>query len=487
MQEQQREAVRPGAPPPAPAPLRMPVQRKFANQLFVPVVLFVLIVGGLAWLVQYVPSWRKKPAARVSAEKQLVFPETRALWDPGDPEYAMEFERGQPGHYDFPFQSAAAMTVELGLSSTSCDCSKVDVAILSDSEWATWQELQKKRCPAERPADAATDSFPWNTMSRSEKAGIGVPANARGLVRVSWTTRKSEGQHLRLAVDLWTQPEGQARERRPVRLETGSVVVGPALFTNPSLGVGSLGPGGSAHREVVVWSATRSRLKFEVLNKNPLIVWKAVPLDADECRLLQQALRGSGKKGDKSRQGADDDSAQAAADSRFAIPEGLHYDTRVRSAFRVTVTVYEQRDGKQLDQGPFQEMLSLRLDDQILTGTPAVFGSVRGEVDIPAVGDQGKINLGSFKSKAGTKRSVLLWTDRSTGLSVVKHPDGVKIKLAENPKDSTPQKKSWELKIEIPAGSQVGPLPDDSAVILRTQSATPRQIRIPLLGTAVQG
>jgi hypothetical protein len=57
----------------------------------------------------------------------------------------------------------------------------------------------------------------------------------------------------------------------------------------------------------------------------------------------------------------------------------------------------------------------------------------------------------------------------------------------ENARDTTPSKKTWDLRIEISPGSQSGPLSDDSVIILRTQSTPPRQIRIPVLGTGVQG
>jgi hypothetical protein len=473
------QSALPGQPGIASQPARA-ARRKSGNFL-VTAILFVFIVGGLAWLVQYLPNWRKKPATPLALDQQLVFAELRAKWDPDDPEYAMEFERGQPGHYDFAFQNPTGETIELGLFKTSCDCSNVQAALLSDQEWTIWKDLEKKRSPTVPLDDSATNKFRWQSLTASDKSGMRVPGNSRGLVRVSWMSRKGEGQQLRLAVDLWTEPQGQPRQRRPVRLETSSVVVGPVLFTRPTLPVAALAPEATAQQQVFFWSATRSKLNFAIANKNPLIVWKAVPLGPDECRLLQRAVRGKDKKNEK------------AVDQRqlhkFSIPEGMEYNTRVRSAFRVTVTVYQKKGDKQLDQGPFQEMLPLHVDGQMVAGTPAVLGRVQGEVEIPVANDQGKIDLGNFPGKAGVKKNVILWTERGTTLSLAKHHPGLYVKLTENTKESTSSKRHWELKIEIFPGSQTGPLPDDSAIILRipeTQSTPSRQIRIPVLGTAVQ-
>jgi hypothetical protein len=442
--------------------------------------LFVLIVGGLAWLVQYLPNWRKKPPTAAALERQLVFLETQAKWDPADPDYYMEFEREQPGHYDFAFENPTQVPAELGLIKPSCDCASVQVALLSDSEWSTWQEIQRKRRPAELPEDAATRDFSWQGLQSNDKVGVVAPGGSRGLVRVTWKSRKSEGQSLRLSVDLWAQPQGQFRQRKGLRLETRSKLVGPALFTSPSLPVGALAPGGIAKKDIFFWSATRKKLKFEILNNNPLIVWQVVPLDVDECLALQRALRT--KQDDQEA----DPSTQRER-SRFGILPGYSYDTRVRCAFHVTVNVYEQKDGRQLDQGPFHETLSLRVDDQLLGGAPGVFGRVHGEVEIRGADSQGQVDLGSFSEKAGVKRSIFLWTEPKTTLSVATHHPGLRVGLAENAKDSTPFKKSWQLKIEILPGTQTGPLPNDSAVVLRTHSTPPRQIRIPVLGTAVQG
>ncbi len=72
-------------------------------------------------------------------------------------------------------------------------------------------------------------------------------------------------------------------------------------------------------------------------------------------------------------------------------------------------------------------------------------------------------------------------------MTLAEHFPGFRVKLEENAKDATSLERCWDLTVEVPRDSQAGPLPDNAAVILRTQSAKPRQIRIPVVGTAVQG
>jgi hypothetical protein len=382
----------------------------------------------------------------------------------------MEYEHGERGHYDYVFENVTAEMAEFGLLKTSCDCSKVEFAFLDDGQWAKWEQAQKKRRPAERPSAAATSDFPWKAMTVDDKTGVPVPGNAKGLVRVSWLSRKSEGQGLRLTVNLWSQPLGKPVARDYVSLETGSVIVAPVMFSSAGVSVGTLTANGTAQQQLFCWSATRDKLDLKIGVDDPRFTWKVSPLSPKECKFLEGTIRGFVKGPD-----------------RFPGVD-LETDTRVRVAFRVLVTVYENKDGKQMDQGPFHEFMPVRLDGASLARAPMVRGKVQGEVDVGPADAQGKLDLGSFHAKSGARKSIVLWTNRGTILSLANHnPETLKVRLTENEKDSTPERKSWRLLVEVPAGSQAGPMPDDSAIILRTQSTPPRQIRIPILGTAVQG
>jgi hypothetical protein len=253
-----------------------------------------------------------------------------------------------------------------------------------------------------------------------------------------------------------------------VSLETPTVIVFPLMFTSSTLPVGVLTPGSKAEKQIWCWSATRKNLDLEVMNDNPLVVWKATRLNAEQCKDLEGRLRGL--TGESTNKGA--------------------LNTRVLCGYRLNVTVYEQKDGKQFDQGPFASMLSIRADGRQMAsaGAPTVTGTVQGDVQVGGSEQKGRIDLGSFPARTGVKRTVLLWGPPALGLKIEKYyPTSLNVELKPNSKDSTTLKKNWELRLQIAPGSESGSLPENSIIILETQSTPPRHIRIPVVGNAVQG
>src|SRR5207244_3473420 len=104
-------------------------------------------------------------------------------------------------------------------------------------QMADWQKVQR-----ERPrgiADEITALFAWSPLEKDDFKGMSVPAGGHGIVRVGWKGRKSEGQPLRLRVGVWTQPEGNVRGREIVFLETPTKLVGPLMFTEAKVSVGT--------------------------------------------------------------------------------------------------------------------------------------------------------------------------------------------------------------------------------------------------------
>src|SRR6185295_9512303 len=84
-----------------------------------PVGLFVVIVGAIAWVSQNLPKGAIQrpddaPAPDPDAAKHLRFLRTKALWDENDPNYFKECETGAPGYYDFPFLNESQAPVNLG-------------------------------------------------------------------------------------------------------------------------------------------------------------------------------------------------------------------------------------------------------------------------------------------------------------------------------------------------------------------------------------
>jgi hypothetical protein len=116
-----------------------------------------------------------------------------------------------------------------------------------------------------------------------------------------------------------------------------------------------------------------------------------------------------------------------------------------------------------------------------------VAGVVQGEVQI-AASEAGTVKLERFPARDGARKRVTLWTEKNVGLEFQsQRPGYMKVRLAENQKESTANRRRWDLEIEIPPGTPVGPLPEDAVIILKTQSASPRQIYIPVRGSATPG
>src|SRR5262245_24724056 len=140
----------PPVPPPAPAVPDAPApaaRSRVFTRIVLPLLVFTLVVGGIAYVTQNLPSRRKEaPAARPkpTLEAHLKILERMdpqrpgifiATWDQDDPRYIAELEPQTEGHYYFAFENPADKIIELGLYETRCDCSQVAVAILPDEMW----------------------------------------------------------------------------------------------------------------------------------------------------------------------------------------------------------------------------------------------------------------------------------------------------------------------------------------------------------------
>ncbi len=419
----------------------------------------VLVVGAIAWVTQWMPNWRSTnvtppPPPKNDKAAGMRFLFTQAMWDK-DPEYLREYEKDVHGHYDFPFGNFSDQPQELGLLRSNCDCASVDVTLQPEEEVRRYVEALAKD-----PIGAKAPDWTWQTLARDEYKGIVVPPQSKGLVRINWKGRKEAGQRLNLSSKMWYQPKGVMRAREFADLEVPIVMAHPAQFYPARANVGVLGPADTATAEFFVWSATRDALDMSIPAKaaDPLISVDTRPLKGKEIEDLQADLKKS-----------------------------VQINTRIRVAYLVKVTVREQIAGKQLPQGPLYVAVPLQPDGEpFSSGSPLIIGMVRGEVQVGAVDDHGKIDLKTFYSREVHRRTISLRAPEASKFTVDSvEPGIVEAKLTK--KETTAAKTRWELEVIVPANSVTGALPDDSAVILRTQTTPPRYIRIPLTGNAVQG
>lgn len=434
-----------------------------------PGLLFVAIVGGLAWFTQQLPAWRSRrgapPTAKETAKKgpEVVcrFFYNQPLWDPKAPAYVLEYERGEMGHCDFPFENPTDVEGELGLLRSSCDCSSILVAFPSTQSWEDHVALLRKDQSVMLPLDDWT----WTTMKEDSHYGIPLPARAKGVLRVTWKGRKAPGERLNLMPSIWHQPKGDMKQRLITDLLVPIVMVHPVMVYPPKVDLGTLGIGESRQGHFLAWSATRDDLELSfAADPDGLVELKTRPLTDVEKEELRKEIYTKGEK-----------------------------LTRMRTALKVTVDVHEQRqEGKrlyQLDLGPFIRPLTLLVDGFQVEGlpNPYVVGQVRGEVEVGSGPDQGRVNLRTFASKNGTRDSVVLWTDPKVKLEMVsRHPETIDVKLQADKGEPSSRKSKWILEVRVPPNVQVGPFGEDAGVLLRLQGPQPRQIRIPIVGTAIQ-
>src|ERR1043165_3671335 len=100
----------------------------------IPIVALVAVVGGVAWLVQYLPRTKDSPDdPKPETEKKLLeFTRTVAEWEKRDDtklnpgwERWKYVEKGDRGHYDFLFKNTNKFEVELAAYHVNCDCTTV--------------------------------------------------------------------------------------------------------------------------------------------------------------------------------------------------------------------------------------------------------------------------------------------------------------------------------------------------------------------------
>lgn len=430
-----------------------------------PVVCFVVIVASIAWISQNLPKGTTtRPAVAPpttnfvdnNRPSALQFLSTRAVWDANDPDRVREAEVGVEGFYDFAFLNPHPEPVTLGFARTSCDCSQLDVAILGPDWGDNLKSLHEKN-PGILPSDP---DWTWTTLPQSDKEGVAIPANGAGVARVRWNGRKAAGQRLRLAIKMWMAPALKPDDRSFETLDVPIVMSDPIRFESERIQLGVIGPGGEARGEFLLWSPTRDRFDLAVVaEKLPAnLEARAVKLDDAERARLEKRLREQERP------------------------------TKVLSGYRVEVVLREQRDGKQLDLGPFHRPVPLTTDLPVELTPPIVSAHVRGDIDVGLPEDGGAIHLKTFPAKDGVRKSIPIWADGAAELEIVeRYPLSVEVSIRKNAKESTPARSKWSLDVVVPAGAWFGAFQDDAGVTLKTGSNPPRRIRIPIIGAGVQG
>jgi hypothetical protein len=288
---------------------------------------------------------------------------------------------------------------------------------------------------------------------------------------VTWLAKKELTSTDHLVAELWTRTAGSTEPKtrgpelmipmrfvRPLRLE-------PESITQTGQTVGIVDQESYKETGFVCWSSTLSHFRLEARTDNPCVVATCRPLtEAEIGRLSKQR------------------------------------DTAVLSGYVVEVVVYERRDGKQLDLGPFHHAVRLTSPDVPEADAFSeiyISGTVHGDVTVTSSAPTGKnelvtdlIALGTFR--ADRARSLTATVEAAKpGIAVVfdwLEPAAIQelldVKFVARSAEFADGRPSWDLRVTIPANRLQGPLPEHSAILLKVMGSPPRLIRIPITGRA---
>ena len=411
-------------------------------------VLVVAVVGGIAWVIQYLPSrGQKPPPADPSAAKKKMLAFERggiAEWGTviedadGKKFYPMkDVEPGDVGYYDFLFKNVSGGDLEIVSYYSSCDCTNVKACVLSASEWAKLEAAQRKN-PAENlpysqpPKFVELSKDPERKGMPLVKSNLEVKADEGGVVRIEWNANKSGGLELKLRPMVLFKTPGSS-EVKEQALHVPVKIWDPIQIDEPRLKMGAVMAGRTASNSFIVWSATRKSLDFKLASPtpDPLFEIKSVQL-----------------------LGTDLERTAADLKKREKAPNVL-------CAYQVTVTVYESKDGRFLEQGSFYRKwpftLEGKLDPANPTWGPEVVGRVEGDIAVGGADHQGKITFPAFSVKqSGAIEKIQLRT--KAGIELEKIPDGhpqkvhqplwIKVELSKLKAGKTHT--TWELEVEVP-------------------------------------
>jgi hypothetical protein len=333
---------------------------------------------------------------------------------------------------------------------------------MDEAEWARYQKLVAAADPLTRARQDPEDGFKWQPLALMDFKGLIVPAGARGVFRLFWEVRKQEPEKfVALTAKVVSGAVGKPQDRQATGLLLGLSYVRPVSFHPDRVEVGVLAAkGSSSPTRFVCWSATR-KLQVAAKNTDPCFAFKADPLNDKEREELMKEFRAAGNA------------------------------ARVRSAYRVEVVVHEEKDGKQLDLGPFRREASLVIHgdgEKFDVPAPTVRGSVHGDIKVGAQ-DQNRVDLGNFKARLGTKVTVRLSAKAGVELeSEGFTPAGLSlnVELSKRAEKNNGGGNVWDLIVTVPPDGVSRSFHEDSAIVLRIKGS-PRRIRIPVFGTALRG
>ena len=313
-------------------------------------------------------------------------------------------------------------------------------ASLSQLQWTRYEFKDHPHATYHIPAGTSDPWAPqWGILELAFKVQgeRKEPLRAAFATKVDGTTRESINQ---FAIMFLVSPE--------------------CLLSRTTIDVGKLDPlSGNRDYDFLVYSATRGPgAEFGELPVPSCIV--QAPGGGDTVEFLQVS---------KPRRIPDADLVDIANELK----------TRVRSAYKITVTVRPNVGEKRMDIGLFERTLSVTAG--AVTQQVVVRAMVSGGVWLE--GDRTEIDLGDFRGKVGLRRSSadLITEKDNLELVLVKdecRPAKFTYELEKQP--ARGGRGHYKLLISIPSG-QFGKVRGEA--VLEVKGPTPQRMRIPVIGS----
>jgi hypothetical protein len=466
---------------PMPKEQLMPLVRRAPNakiwtRVVLPVVLLFAGVGAIAWMAQYQPGGRRPvtsgtdPVAAVADNSDvLTFPFKIADWNPEQPDkakkYIRELELGKAGFFPFEFINENETAVDLGIYNASCKCAEIYAAIYKNDE----QRKKYMETDLKSGFEKADSLVEWSKLEFDKELQkfITVPPKAKGLVKVTWKGKTDPGQ-LDLDFVIWCRRSGSTQAHKksdPFQVKVSYVP--PVRYANieeAKIDFGPIDANKSREHTFTCFSSTRD-IEVKPDNSDKTIKVTVVPMTPQECMDL---------------------TADFFSTNRKYI---------VKSASKVTVTLFENNDGKQNDIGLFLKKVPIEISsggEKIDAGLPSIRAGIRGPVYVGATDAGNLVDLKLFSAKRGATKKVTVMAPAGAKLSFVECDPGL-LDLSVTLKEGTTvgTQTPWEMSVVSPPGRVPGPLVEDGVLVLDCQmpatgEGTPvtRRVRIPVYGTA---
>jgi hypothetical protein len=416
-----------------------------------------------------------------AASKPDVTPKHLQYWE-------SESEVGAPGHFEFLCQNRHSNPVTVRVPRTNCQCAGAELAVIPPDAYQEYLVHSAVAlgpfCPAPGPlaalAHAGLDRrLTWGPLMKGEdRHDQTVPAADPNsgpqfaFVKLAWTGKGEPGPKF-IAADLYASIGDGTPSHTELGVETNVVPAfdmlkrdGAMWGTGREVTVGDLHENGVYKQTVYFGSATRPVLVMSIEGEvnDPCITWSE-PVPASDQELLSL---------------------------REFISRGEHPMRRIKTLYKTEVTVRERlevdtegkKELRQLDLGAFERKYTATAAN---AGNWAlrVRGRVLGDVTFPTGAENGRIELGtSFPADQDRTRDVSILADRPgldlTLVDAETVPNYLKAKL-----DLVEQiggRNRYRLRVTVPKNTLFGALPENSVIVLKTNSTVPRRLRLPVRG-----